>query len=278
MHIAKRILRYGTSMLVSLLALLFLVANFIPAVSAASLAQGYHSADALTAGAVVSLTQSGSNEVHTTDSSNENLILGIAVESKNAIVDLQPSGSDVRVAISGEVPVLVTDLNGDIKSGDSLIISNIAGVAMKDSDDSEAQKFIGIASQDFSKSSASAKQVTIKSNDQDKSVAVGLINVKILLSNRQNSTPRPNPFIALVEKLIGRPVGTAQLIGAVAVFITTFVFTGFLLNGAIRGAFVSIGRNPLSKPSIVSNMIRVVVIGLVILIAGIAMAYVILLI
>ena len=278
MSLHKRLYRYTASLFTGVLALLVLSANFAPLALGAALAQGYHTNQAITAGTVVSLTKSGSNEIQTTDNSNEELILGVAVDSKNAIVDLQPQGSDVRVAISGEVPVLVTNSNGDIKSGDNLIISQISGVAMKDSPQSTAKKFVAVASESFSSSTALAKQVTIKLNGASKVVSVGLIKAKILLSDRQSNVVKPNPFVAFVENLIGRPVGTAQLIGSVAVFITTFSFTGLLLNGSIKGAFVSIGRNPLSKPTIIGNMIRVSVVGLVILIAGIAMAYVILLI
>lgn len=278
MNIPKRLTRISVSLLTGGLALLFLAANAAPFALAASLSQGYHTTEAITAGTVVSLKKSGSNEIQTTDNTNEDLILGVAVNSQNAIVDLQPSGSDVRVAISGEIPVLVTNSGGDIKPGDNLIISQISGVAMKDSTDATAKKYIGVASDSFSSSTTGAKQVTIKVNNADKSVYVGLIKAKILLSDRQSSAPQPNPFVAIVEKLIGKPVGTAQLIGSVAVFITTFSFTGLLLNGSIKGAFVSLGRNPLSKPSIISNMVRVSVVGLVILIAGVAMAYVILLI
>jgi len=274
----KRLLRFGVSLLSGGLALLYFAINFAPLAVASSLSQGYHSSETISVGTVVSLTKSGSNEIQTTTSLNESSLLGVAVDSKNAIVDLQPQGSDVRVAISGEAPILVSDTNGAIKAGDNLIISQVAGVAMKDSaTNTTAKKYIAVASESFDNKSPSAKQVTIKQNGADKSVAVGLIKAKILLSDRQSSA-KPNPFLAFVENLIGRPVGTAQLIGSVAVFITTFTFTGLLLNGSVKGAFVSLGRNPLSKPAIISNMIRVSVIALVILIAGVAMAYVILLI
>ncbi|MGZ6005158.1 MAG: hypothetical protein ACXWLH_03320 [Candidatus Saccharimonadales bacterium] len=278
MSIFKIISKFAASLLVGLLAVLLFISVFPHTTSAGSLSQGYHSSQSITSGTIVSLTKSGSNEIETTNSSNENLMLGVAVSSKNAIVDLQPSGSDIRVAISGEIPALVTNANGDIKAGDNLIISQIAGVAMKDSSSSNAKKFVGVASEPFGAITAGAKQFTVSQGGSDKNVYVGLIKVKILVSDRQSSVPRPNPFIAFVQNLTGRPVGTAQLIAAVAVFLTTFSFTGLLLTGSIKGAFVSLGRNPLSKPAIISNMARVSVVGLLILIVGVAMAYVILLI
>lgn len=278
MFIYKLFVRFGAGLLTGLLALLFFVTSLSPTVSAASVAQGYHSAQPIVSGTVVSLTRTGSSEVKATDYSNEQLIIGVAANSKDAIVDLRPSGSDVRVAISGEVSLLVTNSSGDIKAEDNLIISPITGVAMKDTSDNTAKKYIGVASESFSGATSGAKQVSIKVGDQDKNVYVGLIKAKILISDRQSSTTSPNPLLAFVQNLIGRKVSMVQLIGSVTVFLTTFSFTAFLLNGSIKGAFVSLGRNPLSKPAIVSNMVRVSALGLVILIAGIAMAYVILLI
>ncbi len=277
MRIYRAFFKRGASLATGILAVLYLSLGISSVARAASLAQGYHSATPITAGTIVSLTQSGSSEIKTTDQFNENLMLGVAVDSSNAIVDLQPTGSDVRVAINGEAPVLVSTENGDINPGDNLIISQISGVAMKDSGDSNAQRYIGIASEKFNSSSQSSKQVTIKQGSTDKNVHVGLIKAKILLSDRRSSS-KSNPVMSYIQKLVGKQVGTAQVIGSIAVFITTLVFTALVINGTIKGAFVSIGRNPLSKPSIISNMIRVSLICLVTLVAGASIAYAILLV
>lgn len=277
MRITKGLFKYGASFAIGLLALLYLTSALSSIVSAASLAQGYHSSQPVTVGSIVSLTQSGGSEIKTTDLLNEDLMLGIAVDSSNAIVDLQPTGSDVRVAINGEAPVLVSNENGDINPGDNLIISQVAGVAMKDSSDSNAKRYIGVASEKFNASSPQAKQVTIKDGNNDKTVRIGLIKAKILLSDRKSSS-KSNPVLSYIQKLVGKPVGTAQIVGSVAVFITTLVFTALVINGTVKGAFVSIGRNPLSRPSIISNMLRVSLICLVTLAAGASIAYAILLI
>jgi hypothetical protein len=49
-----------------------------------------------------------------------------------------------------------------------------------------------------------------------------------------------------------------------------------MLQGSIRGSFVALGRNPLSKSTIISNLFKIVAIGLLILEVGAAAAYVIL--
>src|SRR5438477_357205 len=89
MYIPKSFMKLLTSLLTSLLALLFAAVTPVAIAYASSVAQGYQSKQTIAAGAIVSLTKSGSNEVEVTDKSNESLMLGVAVDSKNAIVDLQ---------------------------------------------------------------------------------------------------------------------------------------------------------------------------------------------
>lgn len=271
----KPIVRIGSCSLLVGVALALSVLNPFVA-SAASIAQGYHSSESLIRGTVVSVGKSA-NEVVATTQQNQRTVIGVAVGSSDAIIDVQPHGSDVRIAINGDASVVVSDIGGDIKTGDSLIISPLSGVAMKDSRDSQATKYIAVANQNFNTHSKEASKVAITLNDGTKrDVAVGLINAKLLLTNR---TPAKGQNILMVaaEKLAGRPVSNLQILAASAVFIATVSLTGLLLQGSLKGAFISIGRNPLSKPLIVRNLFKILAVGLLIIAAGASMAYSILL-
>ncbi len=271
----KPIVRIGSCSLLVGVALALSVLNPFVA-SAASIAQGYHSSESLIRGTVVSVGKSA-NEVVATTQQNQRTVIGVAVGSSDAIIDVQPHGSDVRIAINGDASVVVSDIGGDIKTGDSLIISPLSGVAMKDSRDSQATKYIAVANQNFNAHSKEASKVAITLNDGTKrDVAVGLINAKLLLTNR---TPAKGQNILMVaaEKLAGRPVSNLQILAASAVFIATVSLTGLLLQGSLKGAFISIGRNPLSKPLIVRNLFKILAVGLLIIAAGASMAYSILL-
>lgn len=271
----KPIVRIGSCSLLVGVALALSVLNPFVA-GAASIAQGYHSSESLIRGTVVSVGKSA-NEVVATTQQNQRTVIGVAVGSSDAIIDVQPHGSDVRIAINGDASVVVSDIGGDIKTGDSLIISPLSGVAMKDSRDSQATKYIAVANQNFNAHSKEASKVAITLNDGTKrDVAVGLINAKLLLTNR---TPAKGQNILMVaaEKLAGRPVSNLQILAASAVFIATVSLTGLLLQGSLKGAFISIGRNPLSKPLIVRNLFKILAVGLLIIAAGASMAYSILL-
>jgi hypothetical protein len=273
----KRLVRFGLCCVLVGMAL-FSIA--LPQITrAASLTQGYHSNSAVALGAIVGTAKGTGDEIDLTTPGTEKLMIGVVVDAKEAIVDLQPHGTDVRVALSGEVPVLVSNLTGDIKSGDNLVISPVAGIATRDSSDSKAGKYIASAAQGFSSSSPGSRQVSITLNDgTQKTISIGTIRAKLLFSDRpaSASSASSNVFSSLGSKIAGKPINTPRLVAATAVFMTTFSLTGLLLHGSVKGSFISLGRNPLSKPLIINNLFKMVAFGFLIIIAGTALAYVIL--
>jgi len=246
---------------------------------AASQSQGYRSSSNLTLGTVVSTTSAGSNSLAVASLSNEQLMVGVVANSKDSVVNLEPSSSNITVATTGQASILVTDATGNINAGDNLVISPLAGVATKDTTDSTAKKYIAIASQSFNANSSTAHKVSVSYADgSTKEVDVGAIQAKLNLVNRppNPNTQNQNFIVALISKLIGKPVNKTKLIAATVIVLTTLLITGILLQGSIRGSFIALGRNPLSKPMILSNLFRVIALSILILEVGIAVGYVIL--
>jgi hypothetical protein len=275
----KRLIYSSSSILISVFALLYVSQTSFAQTN--SQAQGYHSYSSMTLGTVVSTTSAGSNNLEAASLDNEKLMVGVVSNSKDSVVNLQPNGSNVTVATSGQATILVTDLNGPIRSGDNLIISPLAGVATKDNPDSSAKKYIAIASEDFDSSSTSAHQITIgKTDGGSQQVDVGTIQAKMNLLDRppNNNTQNQNFIVAFLSKLIGKPISKVKLIAATVVMITTLLIAGILLQGSIRGSFVALGRNPLSKPLILSNLFRVIAISILILEVGFVIGYAVLVI
>lgn len=83
-------------------------------------------------------------------------------------------------------------------------------------------------------------------------------------------------FLNIVEKAVGRPVTMIQAVSSVVIALAGFFVSGSLLYGAIRGSFLSIGRNPLSTQSIYKGMIRASIISLVVLLASLIFGWVVL--
>lgn len=273
----KRLVGIGLSTL--LLGVLFLGFVAGQLAKAASESQSYHSESELTLGTVVSTDSPGGDSLELAKLENEALMVGVVTNTEDSLIDVQPNGSNITVAKTGQVSIIVTDATGDIKSGDNLVVSSLSGVATKDTSDSKAKKFIAIASQSFDANSSDSQTVNITYADgSTKDVHVGTIQAKMNLVDRppNKNTQDQNFIVALISRLIGKPVNKSKLIAATVVITTTLLITGVMLQGSIRGSFIALGRNPLSKPLILSNLFRVVALGILILEVGIAVGYIIL--
>ncbi len=251
-------------------------------VLATSFTEGYESTTPVSVGTVVSLAKKGSNQIENTTETNDSRVLGVVGgDGNDSIIDLQGKGSNIKVAISGDSDMLVTDIGGEIKQGDSLVISPLSGIAMKDNSDSKASKFLGVAKESFSAKSTSSKEVSVTlSNGNKKTVAVGKIQATVLITERLpgNGQKSSNLFTSLGERIAGKSVSSLRVAAATAIIISTIAITGFMLNASIKGSFVSLGRNPLARVSIITNLMRVVVIVLMLFGAGLTAAYFVLII
>jgi len=246
-------------------------------VLASAITQGYHSNTPLSEGVVVSTVKNNPEEIEKTTLENEVLMVGIVSGDNKSVINLQPKGTDLGVVLSGEVYLLATDINGNIEQGDYLIISPLAGVAMKDALESQAKRYIAVASQAFNSRSAGAKLVSVAlNNGQNKKVNVGLMKANLAFINRVDKASKKNAMVVFAQKVAGKSVDNTRIIASVAVFLSTLCITGLVLNGSIKGTFISLGRNPLTKSIILSNLFKVITIGLILLTGGTAMAYIIL--
>ncbi len=255
--------------------LLLLIIFGVP-VLATSFTEGYESSAPVKIGTVVSLSKTGSNQIENTTEANDSRVLGVVAGANDSIIDLQPKGSNIKVAVSGETQILVTDSGGDIKQGDSLVISPLSGIAMKDNLDTKATKYLGVAKESFSSQSAGAQEVSVElSNGSKKNVAIGKIQASIILSERQaGKGPQNRNFLTSIgERIAGKPVSSLRVVASAAVLVSTLSITGFMLNASIKGSFVSLGRNPLARISIITNLMRVIVVVLVLFGAGLTAAY-----
>lgn len=247
-------------------------------VLAGAISQGYHSNIPLSEGTIVSAVKNSNKEIEKTTLENESLLAGIVINDSESVISLQPKGTDIGVAVNGETKLLATDINGDIEQGDYLIISPLAGVAMKDSLNSQAKKYIAVAAQTFNKKSTGVKSVPVElNNGQHKDVSVGLMLANLVLSNRVDKVnSKQNAVLVFAQRVAGKPVNSLRLIASAAVFISTICLTGLLLNGSIKGSFISLGRNPLSKTIILNNLFKIIAFGIILLAAGSAISYIIL--
>jgi hypothetical protein len=128
----------------------------------ADLAEVYPTNDTtLAPGELVVLDPTLQNGVRRADKGYDKNVIGV-VSTKPALVIGGRGGEGVTgapIALSGRVPVKVSDENGPIKKGDALTLSSIAGVAMRAT---KAGPTVGIAMNDFADSGTGTVMMFVK--------------------------------------------------------------------------------------------------------------------
>lgn len=233
-------------------------------------------------GMVVQLKNKTPDYVIPVSAASQAKILGVVVPNANVPIVLTPANvtqQQVLVATTGRFDVLVSNQNGPIKIGDYLSISAIAGVAMKASINDE--QVIGRATTDFTGSGNVISSIQLKDQlGKDTSVSISRVVVDIgVVHNPLNQKTVdfvPAFLVGLAQAVANKSVSVARIyLSSVVIFVTTIV-TAVMLYSGIRSGMVAVGRNPLSKKSIIVSLIQTVVAGLIIFIVGILAVYLLL--
>jgi hypothetical protein len=244
--------------------------------------QSYNANSAVQPGMLVQLDPKDSKTVDPLAGNQVRGMLGVVVPDSDAAIVLSPQTAteqQVLVATSGRQQVLVSNQNGPIKVGDYVTISAVAGIAMEATDNQT--QVLGKAASSFSGSSNVVG--TIKLQDSlgaDQSVAIGRIAVDINISHNplfQKSVDYVPGFLAKISATVAsKPVSAARIYISCGLLLMTAVITGNMLYSGVRNGMKAVGRNPLSKKSIIRSLIQTVIAGLIIFVAGVFAVYLLL--
>lgn len=266
--------------LLALGALLALIAvSLIHPLYAQSITTGYNADIPMQRGMIIKLKKDDATKVELVTKDTAEEAHGIVVNANDAPVALAGDGQHVFVATIGHFEVLVSTQNGPLKTGDYIAVSSTPGIGMKagDRDPIIAGRALG----DFDGSKNVVSVIKLKDSDgAEKEAQIGRIEIDINVArNPLLKATEPNvPEILrkASESIAGKPVSTVRVYVSVIVFIVSSILALGLLYGGVRSAIISIGRNPLSKKSIVRGMLQVIVSGLIIFITGLFGVYLIL--
>lgn len=227
--------------------------------SSSTLAQSFKpdsSEGDIVAGALVS-TKGDKNTVALATLSSANRLVGVVDNSP--LVSISEGGKEVEVVLSGTTNVLVSDMNGAIKSGDKITISPVAGVGMKVTSDSQ---IIGTAQNDFK--ATDSKTITDRSGESHK-IGLGYVRAQIGIAAYQapGSDFLP-PFIQnAANGIAGRPVSIIRVLICSALLLLGFTTVVILVYTSVRSAMTSLGRNPLAARAIRKSLYQVGAVSLV---------------
>jgi hypothetical protein len=209
-------------------------------------------------------------------------MLGVVIPASNATIVLTPQNitkQQVLVTNTGHYSVLVTNQNGPIHTGDYLTASAIDGLAMK-ADQNQAQ-IVGKAAGNFSGSANVIGSVQLTDSLGHKTnVSIGRIDAEVAVDHnplyQQNVDYVPGALAKIAVVVAKKPVGAARIYISLAVMLVVAFITANMMYSGIRSGMIAVGRNPLSKKSIIKSLIQTVMAGLIIFVAGVFGVYLLL--
>jgi hypothetical protein len=250
----------------------------LPAVAAAitTISQGYLTKDQLPLGSMVSLEKDSSDHVDISTLANVGTLLGVVIDPGNSLLSVS-TGQDtqVQVATSGVVQVLISDINGTVAAGDNITASPISGVGMRASVNT---KVVGIA-QDSMNNNNSSKQTYKDKSGKEHSARIGTVPVLVNVSyffKQPDKTIIPQALQNIANSLSGKTVKPLPIIISAGIFIVTLIVVVSIIYSMIRSSIISVGRNPMSQSAVYRDLIQLSGLVLVILTVAVVAIYLIL--
>lgn len=246
--------------------------------AAGSISQGYEAnTNDITQGVLLSLVSNKSNIVQLANSaSNSANLVGIAVNKP--LLELSGSGkTNIQVVVSGTAVALVSNVNGQIYTGDKIAASPISGIGMKAVKSGE---IVGTAQESLSSVNTLKRQIS-ETNGKSLTIEVGLlpiaVNVAFYSSEASNSTVSSfvPPFLqSIANSVSGKQVSPLRvLLGSLALLLG-FVAVIVMLYTAVRSGIISIGRNPLAESALRRGLVDIIVAAIGVMVITVVLVYI----
>jgi hypothetical protein len=228
---------------------------------------------------LVRLKEGSTDNIQPISQKDMEKFLGVVVDANDAPVTISGTGDKTFVATSGQYDMLVTSQNGAIAAGDYVTVSALDGIAMKVGP--EQPYIVGRAIDAFDGKAKALGSAKVKdSAGGELSVNIGRIKVEVGIGKnpfeKSKETNVPEFLRKAAKAIAGKEVSAVRIYAGIMVFLITSIIASILLYGAVRSAVISIGRNPLSKKSIIRGMFQVALVSLIVFITGLFGVYLLL--
>jgi hypothetical protein len=244
--------------------------------------QSYNADASVQVGMIVTLKAKDPSTVVPLKSDQIKQMLGVVIPTGDAAVTLTPTKvtqQQVLVATSGRASVVVSNQGGPIEAGDYVTISGVSGVGMKAGEDEE--EIVGKAAGNFSGTANVIGSVKLKdTTGHESTVSLGRVPVDIAISHNplfQKQADFVPGFLAKAAATVSHhAVSAARIYLSLAVLMIAAFVTANMLYSGVRSGMLAVGRNPLSRKSIIRSLIQTVIAGLIVFTAGIFAVYLLL--
>lgn len=231
--------------------------------------EGFLAKDNPKTGQIVSLSDKAATTVQPSPANESNQIYGVVVDSSKAPITLTHQTQQVYVATGGDYPVLVSDENGPISAGDYISVGSLDGTGIKATPNQPV--VLGHADAAFKPPAG----VISKSGKYN----IGRITVTISVMPNpmfKNTLAIPQPLQKIGNSIAGTEVSPLRVYIALLVFVVATALSVILLTVGVRSALIALGRNPLSRHSILQGMFQVIAVSLIIFCSSLVGVYLIL--
>jgi len=284
MKTAKRHLggAYAPKLTAAFFAVFLLFSAYIPytpasaEAAAADVSRAFTSTETLAGGTIVSLVGTSGDAVEPANSTNTKQLVGVVVAKDGSLISIDSNQNSVQVATSGKANVLVSNLNGDIKTGDLIAESPISGVGTVAL---AGEKVIGVAQADFSAISpnTSAQTVTDTSGKQ-KQVAIGSIPLIVAVGTAAGNSDGQygTGLKGMLSDVAGKPVSSSRIIMTGFISLLALGALAAMIFAAVKNGIAGTSRNPLAKPVIFESLAQVFVMIILVSVVSLVINYAIL--
>ena len=239
-------------------------------------AQGYRSSSPIGPGLALVHKEGDAAEqqqVELATSSTSSRFAGISIAQKDATVATTNSGTNVYVVSEGEVTATVSDINGEVKEGDNLVLSPLKGVLMKAKPTETAA--IGVALESQTDDNSTTEKVN-NSGNSEYETRLSTVLVDINPKAIEPTAQRDSFLVLFGNSLTGKDVSALQVTAALIIFLLILIIEGSIIYGSIYSSIIALGRNPLSRSAVYKDLVQVTIIAIAILAAGLVAIYFIL--
>ncbi len=253
---------------------------FVAPLNAQEFIRGYSTTENLLRGSIVGLSPGQENQVETINSDRNRHLLGVVVRSSDSAVTLTEDTTGVFVATSGRFEVFVSDTRGDLKAGDNITTSPVSGIGHRAGSTEELILGKILEGVDFGESSRILSQTSVTNADGE-TVTVNIARALAEIGVDPNpdlssEASAPEFLVKFSETIAGKPVSALRIYAGLIIVIIAGAISGSLLYSSVKTSIISIGRNPLSKNSVLTGLAQVVVISVIIFISGLVAVYLLL--
>jgi hypothetical protein len=244
--------------------------------------QGYAADTTLQVGTIVQLDSKDAHKVLPATKEKLEQMYGVVIDQHQLSLTISDDSlkNQTYVATAGTYNVLVSNENGTIAPGDYVTLSSVDGVAMRA--DTTQKTVFGRAGSGFDGKAKVLGSTGLKMTGgaESKTVQIGILPIAINIQHNPNDKTTkanlPKELQRIGLAIAEKPVGPIRIYLSVAITVASLSIALVMLYAGVRNAVVSIGRNPLSKKSIVRGLIEIVLMSFLVVIIGLFAVYLLL--